>query len=171
MVKVMALIKCHECLQQVSTEAKNCPSCGAPVKLRMTKQSWTALILSFVIVVGGISGLNYYKNILKPKPILSSEELRQKRLESARTNLAIAATKAIKAGLRNPDSAKWETVNVNEDGSVICVEYRAQNGFGGYSREYVTFVRNKPSESSFVWNKQCVKGKFYDLKSVANFIN
>lgn len=28
----MALKKCHECGTQVSTEAKSCPNCGAPVK-------------------------------------------------------------------------------------------------------------------------------------------
>lgn len=167
----MALINCHECSKQVSTQAKNCPACGAPVKLKMTKQSWAALLFSFVIIVGTVSGVDYYNNVLKPKSSISPEELKRKELESNRTHLVITATKSVKMGIRNPDSVKWETVIANEDGSVICLQYRAQNGFGGLSRGYVTFVRNKPSESSTVWNKQCVKGKFYDLKSVADFIN
>lgn len=44
----MALIKCHECGAEVSTEAKRCPKCGA-----RTKKRWTA----FQIVVGGFFSL------------------------------------------------------------------------------------------------------------------
>jgi len=32
-VNAMALIKCHECGNEVSTEARSCPRCGAPPKL------------------------------------------------------------------------------------------------------------------------------------------
>lgn len=167
----MALIKCHECSQQVSTKAKTCPACGAPVKLEMTKQGWLTLMLIFALFICAISGINYYHDVLKPKPQLSPEEVKLKELESARTHLAITATKAIKAGLRNPDSVKWDAVNVNEKGSVICIQYRAQNGYGGFSREFMTYVQNKPSQSSSLWNRECVKGKFYDLKPVADFIN
>jgi len=28
----MALIKCKECEKEISSDAVNCPSCGAPVK-------------------------------------------------------------------------------------------------------------------------------------------
>jgi rRNA maturation endonuclease Nob1 len=28
----MTMQKCHECEKDVSSEAKNCPNCGAPVK-------------------------------------------------------------------------------------------------------------------------------------------
>ena len=41
----MALVKCHECGNQVSTEAKNCPQCGAKVK-RPTSRT--------TIVLGGL---------------------------------------------------------------------------------------------------------------------
>jgi hypothetical protein len=48
----MALTKCHECGQDVSTQAKACPTCGAKVK----KPSGTRLIL-FLLAVLGVFGL------------------------------------------------------------------------------------------------------------------
>jgi hypothetical protein len=48
----MALIKCHECGQDVSTQAKACPACGAQVK----KPSGTRLTL-FLLAVLGVFGL------------------------------------------------------------------------------------------------------------------
>ena len=48
----MALTKCHECGQDVSTQAKACPTCGAKVK----KPSGIRLLL-FVLAVPGVLGL------------------------------------------------------------------------------------------------------------------
>jgi hypothetical protein len=48
----MALTKCHECGQDVSTQAKACPTCGAQVK----KPSGTRLLL-FLLAVPGALGL------------------------------------------------------------------------------------------------------------------
>lgn len=48
----MALTKCHECGQDVSTQAKACPTCGARVK----KPSGTRLLL-FLLAVLGVLGL------------------------------------------------------------------------------------------------------------------
>jgi hypothetical protein len=48
----MALVKCHECGQDVSTQAKACPTCGAQVK----KPSGARLAL-FLLVVLGVFGL------------------------------------------------------------------------------------------------------------------
>jgi hypothetical protein len=48
----MALTKCHECRQDVSTQAKGCPTCGAPVK----KPS-VPLLSRFLRAVLGLLGL------------------------------------------------------------------------------------------------------------------
>ena len=49
----MALTKCHECGQDVSTQAKACPTCGAKVK----KPSGTRSILFLLAVLGVLSFL------------------------------------------------------------------------------------------------------------------
>lgn len=50
----MALKKCKECGKEVSTEAKTCPNCGAPVK---TKSSVGCLTIIAIIFVIGMIGL------------------------------------------------------------------------------------------------------------------
>lgn len=47
----MALIKCHECGSEVSTEAKTCPKCGATPK---TKSNMLAAVGSVVIAGAAI---------------------------------------------------------------------------------------------------------------------
>lgn len=73
----MALIKCHECTHEVSTEASACPRCGAKVRTesgREVSALWTLLLgciylaykkwyisalaaLVLAVITGGISWL------------------------------------------------------------------------------------------------------------------
>jgi len=48
----MAIAKCKECGAEVSTKAKQCPKCGAPVKKRTSIVTWLVAILLGVWVVG-----------------------------------------------------------------------------------------------------------------------
>ena len=60
----MALQKCHECRKRVSTEAKSCPSCGAPVKKRAQNNSAAVgcatiiIIIVFVVIITGMLNSN-----------------------------------------------------------------------------------------------------------------
>lgn len=54
----MALIKCHECNAEISSEAKLCPKCGVPLKNRPKKEEltpkqkkYTAIISIIVVIV------------------------------------------------------------------------------------------------------------------------
>ena len=47
----MALIKCRECGSQVSTEAANCPKCGASVESQKSKLLWfVGVVVVFLAV-------------------------------------------------------------------------------------------------------------------------
>jgi hypothetical protein len=46
----MALVKCKECGEQISTKAKNCPKCGAVVPKKTSMVTWIVLICIIVIV-------------------------------------------------------------------------------------------------------------------------
>ena len=46
----MALINCHECKREVSTEAKTCPSCGA--KVRLPKKPVSPTMKAFFVLLG-----------------------------------------------------------------------------------------------------------------------
>jgi hypothetical protein len=165
----MALTICHECSSQVSTEAKSCPSCGAPVKVKITTSGKIAIFVT-IAIVSSVFIHHFFRDTTPPQTLTSDQKIK-KELESKRTHRAIIATKAVKESLKNPDTVQWESVLLNENGSIICVSYRAQNGLGGYSREFVTFVKEKSSKANDVWDKQCANKKLFDLTSVAKFTN
>ena len=48
----MALKKCKECKKQVSTKAKICPNCGAPIrKSGLTKPAGCFIIIILIIII------------------------------------------------------------------------------------------------------------------------
>ena len=77
---------------------------------------------------------------------------------------------SVKANLRNPESVKWESISANDDASVVCVQYRAQNGFGGMNREIVVYAKGKVSQSAAVWNRHCTK-PLNDMDLVGGYVD
>lgn len=76
----------------------------------------------------------------------------------------VLVAKTIKAALRNPDSVQWSGMLANDDASVICIEYRAQNGFGGLNLEHVAYAKGKLQTSVQAWNKYCAEKRMWDMK-------
>lgn len=69
---------------------------------------------------------------------------------------AAAAGTALKASLRDPASLVIEKGRVSDDGSVVCIDYRARNGFGGMNREYVAFDKRGAMQTGpAYWNAHC----------------
>lgn len=75
----------------------------------------------------------------------------------------VLLAKTIKGNLRDPSSVEWEAIRANDDASVICLQYRAKNGFGGFSREIAVLAQDKASTDKKAWNKHCT-GPLLDLK-------
>lgn len=46
----MALVKCKECGEQISTKAKSCPKCGASAPKKTSMFTWLVLILFILIM-------------------------------------------------------------------------------------------------------------------------
>lgn len=53
------------------------------------------------------------------------------------------------------DSLSIEQILANDDGSVSCMTYRAQNGFGGMNIGQVVFKYGDPSQSHASWRAHC----------------
>ena len=47
---------------------------------------------------------------------------------------------------------------------LICVEYRAKNGFGGMNSEIAVFFENKISRDTTMWNKKCANQPLKNFK-------
>lgn len=158
----MSLTKCQECGNEVSTKAKTCPKCGAKVK--KPSGFGRKLLLGFV-------GLVVIVAIIKP--ITETPEqaaARQADLDKQVARMASArkVADAIKSALKNPSSAQWHRVLVNDTGNVVCVDYSAQNGFGGMNRNTIAAVDGRISEKANVWNKHCANSSLYDETSAVN---
>src|SRR5690606_21641937 len=98
----------------------------------------------FVFIVWAIGSNNNEKapiaNLPKSAEQIAAEaEAKAKNdAERAREEAAFQKTvkvaSVVKQSLRDPDSLIWESIRANDDASVICLEYRARNGFGGMNR-------------------------------------
>lgn len=163
----MALITCKECGQQVSTEAKACPSCGAEARKPMGRLRKGLLIfLGGSILVGAVME-DTRKGSTPPKtPEQIAAEKRADDAYSKRVTAAMAVAATLKDNARNPDSVVFDSMRVSEDAKVICTEFRAQNGFGGMNREHAVVVGKIFSKSSSVWNKNCLKDMYDHISAV-----
>ena len=172
----MAMITCAECGSAVSSEAKTCPGCGVERKVfrRSGKVKEPAsgrkkLAVGFAVFVGVcIVGL---ASSLPANNAGTAPEDLATRQQHGRTSAAFASARALKASLRNPDSLTFRSIGTNDDGGVVCITYRAQNGFGGMNLEHVVFRDGDPSQSAAAWNRTCAHKKLYDLLGVASLTN
>ena len=167
----MSLRKCHECGNDVSTEASACPKCGAKIKHEKKPMSKVMLLFLVVIVLGITASIvesEKRETTEKAKtPEQKAADAKENELLSRRITAAAAGMNLVKKNLRNPESVQWSDVFSNSDGSLICIDYRAQNGFGGYSRETIVFVSNNAYTDTGNWNKRCVNKSLIDVKKTA----
>ncbi len=156
----MSLSPCHECKNQVSSDAKHCPSCGAKQDRPVSK---LGLLLAILL---GVSVFQCTRPESKTVPTKTPEEIAaeeaQAKASRARYSFAAEFVKAIQTTLRDPDSLVVETLLVNEDATTGCASYRAKNGFGGMNREFVVIDKGKAKKTTEAWNKVCTK-KMYDM--------
>lgn len=158
----MALTKCKECGAQLSTKAKTCPSCGA--KPRRTH--WFTWLVAGVICGSALlAALSPSPPPAPSKPPPTPAELaaREKadKAFQARLLMARALAAVLKQSARDPDSLVIESMSANDDGTVVCSEYRARNGFGGMNRGYAMALNGKVTlDNAGLWNKHCTKPLF-----------
>lgn len=169
----MALGECRECGKQVSDEAKNCPHCGVskPVKSGIGPVKLFMLLGIGALIFANIMPSNdgAKRSVSTAAPAQKSEKTpeqltaeRKKELTFQKTVLAAAT---VKRAMRDPDSLVWEDILASDDASVICLQYRAKNGFGGMNREFVVYANGTASQKTADWNKHCRKSML-DMKHV-----
>lgn len=177
----MALIACVECSNQISSDAKVCPKCGKRVQ-----RSWGLGKLAFVLTVGGIiaamiaasltqsvdrevskavaakqAAMTPEQKAAEQKRVLA--EATAKRKKELAFQLVVSAMRVIREANRNPASVTWESVVANDDASVICIQYRGQNGFGGMNKEFVVITGQTASQKASAWNKHCAGKSLTDM--------
>ena len=141
----MALTKCKECGKEVSTKAKECPGCGAPVKSSSSVGCLTIIAVIFVIgMIGSLfdndkSEKSSRTESTTPK---TQEEIREDQLQkqfSAWDGSHTGLTKLIKTAMNDPGSYDHvETVYWDKgDHLVVKTTFRGKNAFGGVVENWV----------------------------------
>ena len=172
----MALLKCKECGGPVSSEAKGCPGCGAEPPQPMGRLK-VLFLGSFII---GIAAFVFHDSPATPaapaaKPLTSAEvaykakeaafEVAEAAREKERAGFAAHSIAAVMGALRDPESAKFTYVGVNDGATVACLQYRAKNGFGGMNREIAVIAGNKATSTEADWKRHC-SGPLRDMLAV-----
>ena len=145
----MALIKCPECGKEISDKSKKCPECGYPIK-KLKKKSGTKrkIIIPLIIVIGIIFIISITAIIIKLSNGKSTQQVQQQTQTEIVTEAplndyeyaAINLVNKLKDRLKNPDSLKIYSLSVRqfykgETTYHFCIDYSAQNGFGGNNRK------------------------------------
>ncbi len=155
----MALVKCKECGEKVSTKAKSCPNCGAKPPKKTSIVTWAVLALILFVAYGTWQT----ESNLTPEQRIAREEQRAvaaKEKEAGRVREAAkkaveekekrrkgfhclsgwdgshsAVKKYVEERMRDPDSFEHVETRItpmSEKGThQLVMKYRAANGFGG----------------------------------------
>lgn len=160
----MAMIKCTECGHDISSEAKACPHCGAKPPYRPGVGIVIFGLAVFAFVYAAISG--------KPTPtaLPTPEQQALNELSEKRTAAVSITARMIKDSLREPESVQWITALANESGQIVCLEYRARNGFGGMNVERMTITPQGAGQEASRWNDHCAGVSLYDMLHAAQRI-
>ena len=161
----MALIKCKECGNDVSTQAQSCPKCGAVVAKQKKPTGCGTLLIAlfcaFVVVAIIISRVSGDKGDAASDAGLTPSQASAKHLHDLAVVRAGEGAKLLKQSMRDPDSFKLSQALIMDSGAV-CYEFRAHNGFGGmdvghavYASDGVTFKSNTDPGFEDIWNAEC----------------
>jgi len=104
----MALVNCHECKREVSTEAKACPHCGATVRRQTRTRTWGCLGL----VVGG------FLLVMLLMPADSGDQARQEKYQDSLAKLTPRQKEARQVALAKEDSARKVMVRTQDSAKV-----------------------------------------------------
>jgi hypothetical protein len=161
------VVKCKECDQDVSSDARACPHCGK--KLRMGGIAKVFLIM--VAVVGGLIIIGVIGSSMQDAS-KTPQEAAADAAEGARLKVMIDGAMALRKGMRDPDSFKVTQALDMPDGAV-CYSYQAKNGFGGMDEGEAVFFNGTFLESSMDGFHKLYKQECADKtgKDETDFIN
>lgn len=93
----------------------------------------------------------------QPDPDVEAARTAAKQKEELAFQKTTLFAASLKKSLRDPESLVLESVRANDDATIICIEYRARNGFGGMNRELAIYANRKVSQEPKFWNTYCTK--------------
>ena len=131
----------------------------------------TSLIakIAAALLAVGVAGVIFApKNDAAVKNTQTPEQIASKKAEDKRFSIAFESGKTLKEAMRDPSSFVAEYAGVDDAGTIVCISYRAKNGFGGMNRESVVFANNTGSKNTADWKKYCTGKPLLDYLAAVN---
>lgn len=120
--------------------------------------------LAFVAVIAIHDNLRGPPKPPTPEQVeLEAAQQSQREEELTRNSLAHTLYNSTRENLRNPDSMVIEKLYARATPPLVCLAYRAQNGFGGMVRDFIIYDEKTMSKDVKTWNKRCVESGMQDL--------
>ena len=168
----MALIKCHECGNEISDAAKSCPQCGAKPKKKVG-----LLGITFVLLVGFVvfkcttavdsAGTRTAEREAAKTPEQRAAESAARAAEEKRITAALKTKRLVIEHAKNPTSLQFAQLRISEDGELICGTYRATNSYNAVVPGVVAVTKQGYAFDAGNWEKSCSKATgLYDMGSV-----
>jgi len=125
----MALKNCKECGKEVSSKAKSCPHCGAPIKKKTSLFTWFITIIICFIVVSNIIPSSLETNTAQV-PLTREGKIKSQFSEWNGSHVKLV--NHVKSSMHNPDSFEHVKTTYQDNGTLLAVtmEFRGQNAFG-----------------------------------------
>jgi DNA-directed RNA polymerase subunit RPC12/RpoP len=174
----MALIKCAECGNEVSTTAKACPKCGAKVVLPKKPTSTATKLMAGLLGIGIVGGIVAQRGHEADAAAVEAAKTPQQRAaekaarakENAQFTVAANGAAKLKQAMKDPESFSLTSLIVHADGAA-CYEYRAKNSFGAILPSEAVlsptgkFTSKDHDGNAFVhaWNTECTKADGQDI--------
>jgi len=114
----VALIKCKECGNDVSTKADACPKCGA--RLKSSSGAGSGCIVGFFKLIGGIIGLVVVMSYLsKGSAIDPNKELEKQCLSLSESFPVISERSSVYEGCMNGGKAAFRQKGINYEADTV----------------------------------------------------
>lgn len=146
----MALTKCKDCSNEMSTDAAACPRCGAPAPKKTSAFTWVVAVITIVVVYQCTSSA--VDRV--PGPGKSASQIAADAATEKRFQAVVAGARWIKKSMKNP--ASFELVSamlIGED--IACYTYRGTNSFNAIITSNRVISNTVNSGEPAAWNKHC----------------
>lgn len=177
----MALIKCHECRHEVSSEAGTCPKCGVAVDVKKAKGAATAsnkfiALLAMIAIFGVIISTNQHKEAAaEAKANQTPEQKVTSAKRDAQLQWAAIGAVQLKDAMKDPTAFELTSLYVTKNG-YGCYEYRAKNSFGAILPSSAVLTpkgkllaqERQGAEFAKTWNRECTQPGGDEISSLVN---
>lgn len=147
----MAKVKCKTCGEEIEEDIPKCPRCDSLGPKRGKKIKLILLGVMVLIVIGFAYGYYSQKDIVE-KPY---EEVLKEKLDVKLQRRAVTAALLLRTRVENPDSMKLDSVQSNEDGSVLCFQYTEKDKSEKMKKSRASFVDGELDQSDAGWKLFC----------------